>query len=93
MIGYLILLAFWVLATLTLFALSIPFMRKRATKITVAGIVALLSAGVYTIFAQSLERVWWVWVLLVLSLGIGAFLSVFVERRDVEREVSQRTVK
>lgn len=93
MIGYVILLVFWVLATLTLFALSIPYVRKRETKLVVSGLVALLSLGMYTLYAESLERTWWAWLLLVIGLAGSASLSVFVEQRDVDQEVPQRMVK
>lgn len=93
MIGYVILLAFWVLATLTLFALSIPYVRKRETKLVVSVLVAVLSLGMYTLYAESLERTWWAWLLLVIGLAGGASLSVFIEQRDVEQEVPQRMVK
>lgn len=97
MIGYLILIAFWVLATLTVFALSIPYIRKRETKGTISLFVALLSLGVYTIFDEGLERAWWVWVLLTLGLIGGAALSSFIEQRgfahEAPREEPQRMVK
>lgn len=94
MIGYLILLAFWVLATLTLFALSVPTVRKRETKLVIALLVAVLAAGVYTMYMEGLERTWWAISLLVLGVIGGAALSVFIEQRDVEhQEVPQRMVK
>ncbi|MEW8966474.1 MULTISPECIES: hypothetical protein [Exiguobacterium] len=94
MIGYLILLAFWVLATLTLFALSVPTVRKRETKLVIALVVAVLSVGVYTMYMESLERTWWALLLLVFGVMGGAALSVFIEQRDVEhQEVPQRMVK
>ncbi|MCC5892599.1 hypothetical protein [Exiguobacterium sp.] len=93
MIGYLILLAFWVLATLTLFALSVPYVRKRETKLLLALLVAVLSFGVYTMYMESLERSWWAWLVLALGIAGGAALSVFIERRDVAQEVPQRMVK
>lgn len=92
MIGYVILLAFWVLATLTLFALSIPYIRKRNTKIVVSVLVAMLSVGMYTLYAQSLERTWWAWLLVVIGLAGSASLSVLIEQRKVEQEVPQRMV-
>lgn len=97
MIGYLILVAFWVLATLTVFAMSIPYIRKREAKGTISLFVALFSFGVYTIFDEGLELIWWVWVLLTLGLISGAALSSFIEQRgsaqEVPREVPQRMVK
>lgn len=97
MIGYLILIAFWVLATLTVFALSIPYIRKRETKGIISLFVALLSFGVYSVFDEGLERTWWVWVLLVLGLIGGAALSSFIEQRgltqETPREEPQRMVK
>lgn len=97
MIGYFILIAFWVLATLTIFALSIPHVRKRETKGVISLSVVLLSLGVYTIYVQGLERTWWTWVLLVLGLLGCAMLSSFIEQQDrmqeVPREESQRMVK
>ncbi|KAB2865834.1 MAG: AMP-binding protein, partial [Exiguobacterium chiriqhucha] len=56
MIGYLILIAFWVLATLTVFALSIPYIRKRETKGVIVLLVAVLSLGVYSLYVEGLER-------------------------------------
>lgn len=94
MIGYLILLAFWVLATLTLFALSVPTVRKRETKLVLSLLVAVLSVGVYVTYTEGLERTWW--ALLILALGVlgGAALSVFIEQRTVaQQEVPQRMVK
>ncbi|MFL9650527.1 hypothetical protein [Exiguobacterium chiriqhucha] len=93
MIGYLILIAFWVLATLTVFALSIPYVRKRETKGVIALLVALLSLGVYTLYVEGYEQTWWAWGILVLGLAGGAALSVFIEQRDVVQEVPQRMVK
>ncbi|WP_445001911.1 hypothetical protein [Exiguobacterium alkaliphilum] len=94
MIGYLILLAFWVLATLTLFALSVPNVRKRETKLVIALLVAVLAVGVYTMYMEGLERTWWAISLLVLGVIGGAALSVFIEQRDVvQQEVPQRMVK
>lgn len=93
MIGYLILIAFWVLATLTLFALSIPYIRKRETKGVIALLVALLSLGVYTLYVEGYEQTWWAWTILALGLVGGAVLSVFIEQRDVVQEVPQRMVK
>ncbi|WP_214797106.1 hypothetical protein [Exiguobacterium sp. s5] len=93
MIGYLILIAFWVLATLTVFALSIPYVRKRETKGIISLLVAVLSLGVYSLYVEGLERTWWAWVLLALGLAGGAALSAFIEQRDVAQEVPQRMVK
>ncbi|MCT4795730.1 hypothetical protein [Exiguobacterium alkaliphilum] len=94
MIGYLILLAFWVLATLTLFALSVPNVRKRETKLVIALLVAVIAVGVYTMYMEGLERTWWAISLLVLGVIGGAALSVFIEQRDVvQQEVPQRMVK
>lgn len=94
MIGYLILLAFWVLATLTLFALSVPNVLKRETKLVIALLVAVLAVGVYTMYMEGLERTWWAISLLVLGVIGGAALSVFIEQRDVvQQEVPQRMVK
>ncbi|MCT4784045.1 MULTISPECIES: hypothetical protein [Exiguobacterium] len=94
MIGYLILLAFWVLATLTLFALSVPTVRKRETKLVISLLVAILSVGVYTMYMEGLDRTWWALLLLVLCVLGGAALSVFIEQRAVaQQEVPQRMVK
>ncbi|WP_138859749.1 MULTISPECIES: hypothetical protein [Exiguobacterium] len=97
MIGYLILVAFWVLATLTVFALSIPHTRKRETKGIISLFVALLSLGVYSVYNEGLERTWWIWALLALVLISGAALSSFVEQRGsaqvVPQEEPQRMVK
>lgn len=93
MTGYLILITFWVLATLTVFALSIPYVRKRETKGVIVLLVAVLSLGVYSLYVEGLERTWWAWVLLVLGLAGGAALSTFIEQRDVTQEVQQRMVK
>ena len=93
MIGYLILIVFWVLATLTVFALSIPYVRKRETKGVIALLVALLSLGVYTLYVEGYEQKWWAWTILALGLAGGAVLSVFIEQRDVVQEVPQRMVK
>lgn len=93
MIGYLILIVFWVLATLTMFALSIPYVRKRETKGVISLVVAVLSLGVYSLYIEGLEQTWWAWGLLVLGLAGGATLSTFVEQRDVAQEAQQRMVK
>ncbi|WP_214791639.1 MULTISPECIES: hypothetical protein [unclassified Exiguobacterium] len=97
MIGYLILIAFWVLATLTVFALSILYVRKRETKGVISLLVAVLSLGVYSLYVEGLERTWWIWALLALVLISGAALSSFVEQRGsaqvVPQEEPQRMVK
>ncbi|TCI31603.1 hypothetical protein EVJ33_00550 [Exiguobacterium sp. SL-10] len=93
MIGYLILIVFWVLATLTVFALSIPYIRKRETKGVISLLVAVLSLGVYSLYVEGLERVWWAWALLAIGFSGGAAISTFIEQRDVEQEVPQRMVK
>ncbi|WP_214737615.1 hypothetical protein [Exiguobacterium sp. s162] len=96
MIGYLILLGFWVLATLTLFALSVPMMRKRETKLVISLWTALLSSGVYVMVEESLLQTWWAWVVLVVLLIGGVAVSVFVEERNdkaEQEEAPQRMVK
>lgn len=96
MIGYLILLGFWVLATLTLFALSVPMMRKRETKLVISLSTAILSGGVYLMVEQSLVETWWVWLILVVALIGGVAASVFVEEREhkeKQEEAPQRMVK
>lgn len=94
MIGYLILLGFWVLATLTLFALPVPSMRKWETKLVVSLWTAVASAGVYLIVSESLVRTWWAWVLFVLTLISGVAVSVFVEKyEDKQVNAPQRKVK
>ena len=94
MIGYLILVGFLVLAILTLFALSVPSMRKRETKLIVSLIVAVLAASVYVMYTTSLWTAWWAWVLIGLGLVGGTVLSVFVETREKKHqaEVPQRMV-
>ena len=96
MIGYLILLGFWVLATLTLFALSVPMMRKRETKLVISLSTAILSGGVYLMVERSLVETWWVWLILVVVLIGGVTASVFVEEREnkeKQEEAPQRMVK
>ncbi|VXA96737.1 conserved membrane hypothetical protein [Exiguobacterium sp. 8H] len=96
MIGYLILLGFWVLATLTLFALSVPMTRKRETKLVISLWTALLSAGVYLMVEESLVQTWWAWVILIVALIGGVAASVFVEERNdktEQEEAPQRMVK
>ena len=94
MIGYMILLGFWVLATLTLFALSVPSMKKRETKLLISVWRALLSAGIYYMVTESLTQAWWAWFLLVVILIGGVTASTFVEEREVEQEEApQRMVK
>ncbi|WP_214739675.1 MULTISPECIES: hypothetical protein [unclassified Exiguobacterium] len=96
MIGYLILLGFWVLATLTLFALSVPMMQKRETKIIISLWTALLSGAIYVMVEESLVQTWWAWLVLVVLLIGGVVASVFVEERvdkDKQMEAPQRMVK
>lgn len=96
MIGYLILLGFWVLATLTLFALSVPMMRKRETKLVISLWTALLSGGVYWMVEESLVQTWWAWVILIVALIGGVAASVFVEEwndKTDQEEAPQRKVK
>ena len=94
MIGYMILLGFWALGTLTVFALPLPSMEKRETKLVISLSAGLLAAGVIYGYEESLERTWWAWLILVLALMGSAFLSVFVEERDdAPEEVPQRMVK
>ncbi|MBR2679663.1 MAG: hypothetical protein IKE23_02720 [Exiguobacterium sp.] len=96
MIGYLILLGFWVLATLTLFALSVPMMRKRETKLVISLWTALLSGGVYWMVEELLAQTWWAWVILIVALIGGVAASVFVEERNdkaEQEEAPQRKVK
>ncbi|WP_215142044.1 hypothetical protein [Exiguobacterium qingdaonense] len=94
MIGYLILLGFWVLATLTLFALSVPAMKKRETKLIISLWTILLSAGVYVMVEEALVQTWWAWLILVAALIGGVAASVFVEEREVKQEEApQRMVK
>ena len=96
MIGYVILFGFWILATLTLFALSVPSMLKKESKIVVSLSAALLASGVFTGFINSYERTWWAWLLLVLIFIGSVSLSVYVEEREngqENEEVPQRMVK
>lgn len=96
MIGYLILLGFWILATLTLFALPVPSMLKKGTKIVISLSAALIAVGVFTGYIESYERTWWAWLLLVLAFIGSVSLSVYVEERELgheQEEVPQRMVK
>ncbi|WP_214702443.1 MULTISPECIES: hypothetical protein [unclassified Exiguobacterium] len=96
MIGYLILLGFWVLATLTLFALSVPMMRKRETKLVISLWTALMSGGIYLMVQEALVQTWWAWLILVVALIGGVAASVFVEEREnkaKQEEAPQRMVK
>lgn len=94
MIGYVILLGFWVLATLTLFAVSVPSMRNKKTKLVVSLMTALLSTAVYTTYAASLEKTWWIWLIIVIGLFCSTALSTYVEQRESpQEEEPQRMVK
>ncbi|WP_026826497.1 MULTISPECIES: hypothetical protein [Exiguobacterium] len=96
MIGYLILLGFWVLATLTLFALSVPMMRKRETKLVISLWTALMSGGIYLMVQEAFVQTWWAWLILVVALIGGVAVSVFIEERedkDKQEEAPQRMVK
>lgn len=94
MIGYTILLGFWVLATLTLFALSVPMMQKRETKLVVSVWSGLLSIGVYLMVQETLVQTWWAWLILFVVLVGGVAISVFVEERESKQEEApQRMVK